>query len=481
MTARNNSLMLPLASLLLVASIVFGGGTRPGFLSDVILQLATLPVLVAVAWAWKRRLLGRDAYLAIGFCAVLVIVPVLQLLPLPPSVWTALPGRAEISAVHQLLENRIPWASWSVAPHFTAQAALSLLPPITLFLAVLQLDNRERRVLSLVLLAVGLLSVLLGLVQLAQGELSPLRFYATTNHHDAVGFFANRNHFAALIYCLMLMAAAWLPHTGEDRTPRRENGAPLMNGIPHMVQVTAVAATLAVLIAGEAMARSRGGLLISLAALAGCGLIASPVFLVKTTDKTPKRLLFSTLALAILLSAQFASLKIIDRFAGDASADGRIAYGRNTIAAARNYGPAGTGVGTFTVVYQQFQRVEDEVLDAFANRAHNDVLEAILESGIVGVIVMMAFVVWYGRQVRQVWRRSKNPGDPDLMLQRAASLIVALLAVHSLVDYPLRTGAVMAVAAMACALLLPASANDRRTSRQHLAKRSYAPDARLPT
>jgi hypothetical protein len=33
-------------------------------------------------------------------------------------------------------------------------------------------------------------------------------------------------------------------------------------------------------------------------------------------------------------------------------------------------------------------------------------------------------------------------------------LIIALLAAHSLVDYPLRTGAMMAIMAFACALLI---------------------------
>ena len=60
------------------------------------------------------------------------------------------------------------------------------------------------------MLAVGLISVLIGLIQVAQGERSPLRFFEFTNPTEAVGFFANRNHFAALIYCLMLFALAWI-------------------------------------------------------------------------------------------------------------------------------------------------------------------------------------------------------------------------------------------------------------------------------
>ncbi len=53
-------------------------------------------------------------------------------------------------------------------------------------------------------------SALLGLLQLANGPGSSLYFYEETNRTEAVGFFANRNHFAAMIYCITVMAAACL-------------------------------------------------------------------------------------------------------------------------------------------------------------------------------------------------------------------------------------------------------------------------------
>jgi len=73
------------------------------------------------------------------------------------------------------------------------------LPTFAIFLGVLQLDYAERRLLSLVALAMGFLSVLLGLTQVAQGPSSPLRFFEYTNAQEAVVFFANRNHFAAML------------------------------------------------------------------------------------------------------------------------------------------------------------------------------------------------------------------------------------------------------------------------------------------
>jgi len=67
----------------------------------------------------------------------------------------------------------------------------------------------ERRLLSACMLAVGAVSVVLGFGQVAEGPASPLRFFANTNPSEAVGFFPNRNHFAALLYVMILLAAAW--------------------------------------------------------------------------------------------------------------------------------------------------------------------------------------------------------------------------------------------------------------------------------
>src|SRR6516225_4991397 len=55
-----------------------------------------------------------------------------------------------------------------------------------------------------------------------------------------------------------------------------------------------------------------------------------------------------------------------------------------------------------------------------------------------------------------MWRNERPMGASELdwSLARAATVVAALLIAHSLVDYPLRTGAMMAVMAFACALLI---------------------------
>jgi O-antigen ligase len=438
--------------VVLVCCLLLGGGTRPGFLSDAIAQFAAIPLLLAALWRlWDWSVLKQLRW-PLAFCVAIVLVPLLQLVPLPPEVWTALPKREEAVAAFELLQRDLPWMPISVSPNATALSALSLLPPVAIFLAMLTLDHRGRRLISLAVLAVGVLSVTVGLNQLVQGPESLLRFFSHTNPTEAVGFFANRNHYAAFLYSVTLIAAAWAVEAANafEAARRRFEGR----------AVVALAATftiLVALVAAQTMARSRAGLGLTIVALAGA-------FVLAFSDRrhvsgfTPARLLVGASSLAVMFAAQFALYRILERFSSDPLEDARITFARNTIEAAKAYMPFGSGMGTFVPVYAGFEKPEDAMIDTYANRAHNDVLEVWLEAGAAGLVLMALFVAWLVMTSWKVWRREASVVSIDLLLARAATLIAALLAAHSFVDYPLRTTGMMAFMAFACGLLVAAPA-----------------------
>ncbi len=124
--------------------------------------------------------------------------------------------------------------------------------------------------------------------------------------------------------------------------------------------------------------------------------------------------------------------------------------------AAKAYLPVGSGLGTFVPVYASFEKPEDTLLNTYANHAHNDAAELWLETGLLGLAFMALFVFWFGRRSLAIWRSAPPIGatEVDWSLVRAATIIIALILAHSFVDYPLRTGAMMAVMAFCCALLI---------------------------
>jgi O-antigen ligase len=450
---RDGGLLFYLCAVVMASSLLFGGGTRAGFLSDAILQVLSIPLLSVALWRSFDGQLASHSRWALWFCLALVCVPILQLVPLPPELWTALPNRGLSAEAFAIVGQELPWMPISVSPRATWLSALSLVTPLAIFVGTLLLSYRERRLLSLLVLAIGILSVFVGLMQVAQGPPSPLRFFAFTNPTEAVGFFANRNHFAALLYSLTLLAAAWVAENALGTEPMRGRR---MHEAASIMALVGGFTILVVLIAAQAMARSRAGLGLAMAALFGA--IALMVSDRRgTSGIAPTKVLFGAVALAVTFAIQFTLYRLMERFALDPLEDSRIRLAYRTIEAAKSYMPLGSGMGTFVPVYATFERPEDTLAGSFVNHAHNDVLELWVEAGVVGASLAGLFAVWLMLRSVAIWRRKWDSQmlEIDWNLARAATMVAALLVAHSFVDYPLRTGAMMAMMAFACALLLP--------------------------
>ena len=119
-----------------------------------------------------------------------------------------------------------------------------------------------------------------------------------------------------------------------------------------------------------------------------------------------------------------------------------------TAKAIRDFMPWGSGLGSFRSIYQLYES-RDHITSTYVVHAHDDYVELALETGVAGVLLMIAFLVWWIRAARDAWRQ----GDGGAYA-RAASIASAAILIHSLVDFPLRTAAISAVFAMCLALLI---------------------------
>jgi O-Antigen ligase len=443
-----------LTALAFMSSLLLGGGTRGGFLSDAILELICIPPLLLSAsrlseLVWRDRLSRGQMKFALAFCAVIVLVPLIQLVPLPYSLWSLLPNREPEIAVYQALGRTPGWLPISVSPNATALSALALIPPLAIFTGTLLLDYRERRLLSLLLVAFGVASSFLGLLQLSQGPSSHLRFFTFTNTTEAVGFFANRNHFAALLYTTLLFAAVWAVDIGFASGFWRDRRRLEASSIGAL---TASFLTIVVLLAAEAMTRSRAGMVLTMVGLGGaCALM----FADRKRKFSPTHASFALAAVGIVLVliVQFGLFRILQTFSTDPLEDARFQFLRYTMAAASSYLPFGSGMGTFVPVYAMFER-SPNIFVQYINHAHDDFAELTLESGVIGPALVFVFAGWFALRSRRIWTlATAGAGEFDRLLMRAATLVIVLLAAHCFVDYPLRTAAMTGVLAFACGLM----------------------------
>lgn len=449
-------LLFYVALLALSACLFLGGATRGGYLSDAMAQLICVaPLLFALA----RLLQGppsRAVWGAFAFCAAILALPLLQLIPLPSSLWAQFPGRDRFVEAFQILARPAPWMPISMQSESTWLAALALIPPFAVFFSTLALGWRERRLMSVVVIALAVLSAFLGLAQLVQGEESALRFFGP----DAgpVGFFINPNHLAALLYSAAMFAAAW----AISGFSKAHNSGEASGIAAYATNIPAIAATLAliVLFAVEASTKSRAG--IALMALGCLGMLGMAAL-------GPRRLqnwragliLLVSVGLALTVLGGSELLAFMHRFDHGVLADERPTFARVTLVAAFSLFPIGSGLGTFVPVYQLYERPDDLIPRIYANHAHNDLLELFLETGVVGPVLLGVFVYWlFKRTKRALVERDVGAEEIDGYLVRAAILTIFLLLCHSLVDYPLHTTGIMAVAAFSCALLFDPPESD---------------------
>jgi O-antigen ligase len=295
------------------------------------------------------------------------------------------------------------------------------------------------------------------MIQVAQGPESLLRFYEFTNRYEAVGFFANRNHFAALTYSLILLAATWTGHTALVAKEANRDEFHVSSIIAALGSFTLIV----VLLVGESMARSRAGLgltMVALLAAVALGLLDSRARTLGSginlrSPFSRNRLFLGAIALAVVLVVQFALYKILGRL-DDPFFGARIGFFQHTVEAAIAFMPFGSGLGTFVSVYALFEQPEEALANIYANHAHNEVVQIWLETGLLGIFLMATFAFWFVARASRIWRKIPvGVRDIDWSLARAATVILALLFAHSLGDYPLHTGGMLAIAAFACGLM----------------------------
>lgn len=424
-----------LTCIFLVLVGVLGGASRRNAIPSLVIELSSLVVLVMAV----RRLDGA-AWRSIAIPFVLALaalaVPVLQLVPLPPEVWTALPGRGPMADHLRLAGLPLGWAPMTMAPSETMAGVLFLFVPIAMLLAAAAIEDAGRRWIAGTFVGVALASLGLGLIQLGQDPHSPLYFYSNANFGKAVGFFANRNHQATMMLCAVPMAMALA--LAAQRPTRVE--ARLFLG----------ALVVFVLLAGLIAVQSRAGMLLAPAAVLGA------IAVVMREPSLRMRRLHVVVVMALVAAAAVGTAAVVrgdlfDRFTEPLQEESRLTSAPFEVIAGRTYMPVGAGLGTFADAFKTVEPLE--LLEpTFLNNAHNDYMEIWIETGVVGPILVVLFLAWFLVRTVAVWRSSDERGAT---LARGASVVVVLILAHSTLDYPLRTPAMATVFAFACALLAP--------------------------
>ena len=420
--------------VLLIVSIMFGGASRDHALRLALTELAALPVLVIAGGRLARNADWGQHRFALTLLAGAIAIPLLQSIPLPPAIWTNLPGRNQMVLALELANLRPGWSPISATPDATWQAMLALLPPASIFLAIIASTPEVRASLIRVCLLAAAASVLLGMGQLASGG-ERLYPWATTSAGSVTGFFANRNHFATMLLAMIPFAMV----IGAGSLHRRN---------PDTLPVWIAGLFIGLVIIALAAIRSRAGILL-FAPVMLVSLIAAWIAAGRGRPGPGLLVLVGAIGVALAAVAVLALPPILARFETTGASDGRFDRWPLVAETATSYLPVGTGMGSFDAVYRSVEPL-DELDATFFNQAHNDYLEIWMEAGWLAAGLLGAFLIWFGRRLWGAW---KSAAAPHWDLHRASSIAVLVILVHSFVDYPLRTVTMSVIFAVCCGIL----------------------------
>lgn len=439
-----------IATAIFVLAFALGGSARADAASLLVLRPLSVLALVWTAVTLTRGDLARHRVLvALGCLTVLLLVA--QLIKLPPDLWRQLPGRAIMAEIDRSAGLGNVWRPLSMHPPATRNALWSLALPLALLFALMKLELRALQKLAAIMLVFVMASALLALAQVLGDAQGPLYLYKITNNGSPVGLFANRNHQAVLLACSFPLLAIWAtPGSGAVRTGRWRQGAAfaaLLFVVPlvlltgsragMLAAVLGIAAGVCLLLArNERRSASRGSMVSgSRGALGVLGAV------------------LSLASISIWLQRDVA----LDRLLGMAVEDDmRARIVPTALEMMRLYWPWGSGAGAFAEVYQVHEP-DALLMPAYMNHAHNDWLEIVLDTGLPGVLLLVAGLFAYAVAVAHLWSAKSRSNDLRTTGLAGAS-VIALLLLASASDYPLRVPSLVCLFVFS-AVLLSAACN----------------------
>ena len=459
--AQNGGL---LAAIFLALALALGGGGSPAPLPEIILEC--LAALFAVLWMlgtlgaphWRR--VPRSAWFIVGIVSA---VPILQLVPLPPLIWHELPGRSvELDAL-TLIGEKSSWRSWALAPARTLSSLLSLGPPLLLLTMTSALDKGGRLALIWSIAFLAVVTVVLGAMQHGAGDDSPLQLYGDMSH-DLQGFQANKNGTADLLLIALMTGPLLVKASAERRL------------IPdHSAIVLAISgATMSISALSVVLTSSRMGI-----ALLPIPVIAS-LWILRPWLRFTRRAFLASLFVALvalplcfaLAQANPVLARVVARFDfANFAQDLRPQLWRDGLFVAKKYFPFGVGMGDFVPAFIADERLE-VIMQNTPNRAHNELIELTIETGLLGLVGISAVCFLLSRAVRRSLRVDNKISSG---LSCFAGTALGILALHSMVDYPFRSLSLASLGAVCAGLLLAPRRIERPPDTDGLLAQSAGP------
>jgi hypothetical protein len=160
-----HQLRLAVVPAYLLLCLALGGASAAGIWANFALQAIGLALIVYALSVKRGTPMATPGRQIIAIGVIGLILLSLQLVPLPPEMWTALPGREPVAAGYRMLGQPLPWLPVSLTPLDTRAGLLWTIPALAVLLGITKLGGYKPNWLGWVLVTVAVVSVAIGALQ----------------------------------------------------------------------------------------------------------------------------------------------------------------------------------------------------------------------------------------------------------------------------------------------------------------------------
>lgn len=428
-------------AILTIAVVSGGGGVRYG-IANLIVQMSALVALgfqrLAFFEFWRSAPLALKALVIAS-----LLLPLAHAIPLPPQIWTGLPGREAVVTSFGLIGAQNYWFPLSVDPIRSWVALSGLIVPLAILTIGWSIPREKIAKAAWLIALLGIGTILLGVPQVLSNGAIGLLYPETPMPGVLFGTFANRNS-AGVFLVSALSCAALLPPPVSDRRV-------------WMIRVV----VCGLLLVGILLTRSRTALVLATIPVILGFVRAFTIY--RAQRRIAQRNITSwligggvllTLVVTIIGATNLG--RVNDTFSRfEARTDARIYIWEDAAHSAERYWPIGSGMGTFDEVFQLDESLEN-ITERRAGRAHNDYLEIAIEAGVPGLAIVLGWMLLVGTLMLRLRRSS------ECWTGLAGASVLLVIALQSMTDYPLRSQAMLATASFAILLLSRTAIESRK-------------------
>jgi O-antigen ligase len=327
------------------------------------------------------------------------------------------------------------WRSISIYPYATRTELLKVLSYIGLFYLVVNNLNDRKQVswLIAIIILIGCFEAFYGLLEYLSGHQHIFLYKKKYCTAYATGTFVNKNHFAGYLEMVIplgvgVMIYHWLSLPASPLKGVRGFITRLASEQGSKLALLALAVIIMLL--GVIFSQSRMGILSVVTSL----LVMTALLIWGGGGKGVFKLISIILIIGTLGGMWLGIEPLIKRFSllpEEITPEiSRVVLWEDTIQLVRDFPLWGSGLGTYRYIFPKYKSTK---IQATYYHAHNDYLELLAETGMIGFLTVMGLVGYLLVQVTIKWRRRKNPYVKGMVLGGIGSLVAQLF--HSLADF----------------------------------------------